>query len=136
MQERRQIVYYKRDGSVAKKVEFSPEQLSGIHGMMTRCRMKNGTVRIGFADSFCSHDWENVKCDFKIHEYINMWTWTNFDEERRCFVGDKRHQYDQTFEKVRIDDIVYVEAIMNSNPRWDVPITNSFFIDEGKNVRS
>lgn len=62
--------------------------------------------------------------------YMNLWTWSNFDEEQRKFVREKKHQHDQIFEKIKIDEIVSIEVIMHSNPRWDVPITNCFFVDD------
>ena len=40
----------------------------------------------------------------------------------------EKNKYNQTFKKVNIDEIIKVESILYSNPRWGGKLTNKFSI--------
>lgn len=120
-----QITYYDRNGAVNKTEPLTPNNLGGTAGMMIRCHLADGTKAVGFADPFRTKD----DYDGKIHNVIYLWTWANLDEETHKLTGKDSEKFDQVFTAVEIDKICAVEAILYSNPRWGVPLTNRFFID-------
>lgn len=85
--------------------------------------MKNGAEEIGFADPYRTHDND---FDDSVHDYINLWTWDNLDEDNHELIGDNDSKYNQTFKRVNIKDIIRIEAILHSNPRWGGRLTNRF----------
>ena len=94
--------------------------------MITRCTLKDESEIVGFADSF-SPSGINLY-GYKTHDNIFLWTWDNLDEENHKLIGDEKNKYNQTFKKVNIDEIIKVESILYSNPRWGGKLTNKFFI--------
>ena len=82
---------------------------------------------MGYADPFRSNDKEGF--DLKIHDYIYLWTFDNLDEVTNKLIGDDKNRYNQTYKKVIINDILLVESIMYSNPRWGGKLTNKFIIN-------
>ena len=119
----RTITFYKLDGKVKSEEKMDKENLCHIHGMMTKCTMKNGIEEVGFADPTGIYNKE--KYDGKVHDYIYLWTWDNLDEDTGKLIGDDE-KYNQTFKSVKIDDIEKIEAIIYSNPRWGGKLTNKF----------
>ena len=61
-------------------------------------------------------------------KYMIIWTWDNLDEENHKLIGDEKNKYNQIFKKVNIDEIIKVESILYSNPRWRGKLTNEFFV--------
>ena len=118
------ITYWYQDGRVHHVDPLSLETLGGILGMMSRCTMKDGTQVIGFADPYRTHDMKSF--DGAVHNTINLWTWTNLDEDRHCLVGGNETRFDQTWIAVEICDIIHVDAVLYSNPRWGGRLTNRF----------
>ena len=85
--------------------------------------MKNGLEAIGFADPYCTHD---KSFDNLVHDYIYLYTWDNLDEDKHELIGADELKYNRTFKKVDIEDIVRIEAILYSSPKWGGRLTNSF----------
>ena len=78
--------------------------------------------KIGYANLFRTHD-------NKVHDYIFLWIWDNLNEEsHKLLIGNEENKYNQTFKRINIDDIIRVESILYSNPRWGGVLTNRFFI--------
>ena len=94
--------------------------------MITRCTLKDESEIVGFADSFTQRDINLY--GHKLHDNIFLWTWDNLDEENHKLIGDGNNKYNQTFKKVIIDEIIKVESILYSNPRWGGKLTNKFSI--------
>lgn len=117
------IIYYKLNGEIDHEELLSEESLGHTNGMMLKCYMKNGIEEIGFSDPYRTHDND---FDDLVHDYINLWTWDNLDEEKHVLIGEDDSRYNQSFKKVVIDNIVWIEAILHSNPRWGGRLTNSF----------
>ncbi len=124
------IVMYNKNGTVHSTMELNNENLKHTIGKMTRCILRNGSVKIGFGDPYRTHDMESY--DNTIHDYINLWTWDNLDEDKHELIGNDDEKFKQTFEKVRISEIVKVESILYSNPSWGTPLTNKFFEEDGR----
>jgi len=124
------IKYYKRNGKLENITDLTKENLRNINGMMTKCSLKNGSIVIGYADPLRTHD-DNY--DDAVHDYINLCTWDNLDENTHKLVGNVENKYNQTFIKVNIDDIKLVEVILYSNPRWGGKLTNKFEFDKYEN---
>ena len=120
------IIFYKLNGEISDIEELTNENLSHINGMMTRCTLEDGSRVIGYADPFRTCD-RNLY-DNKIHDYIFLWTWDNLDEENHKLIGNEENRYNQTFKKVNIPNIIKVESILYSNPRFGGKLTNEFFI--------
>ena len=126
IKEKYKIIFYKLNGEISKIEELTNENLCHINGMMTRCTLKDGSEIVGFADSFSPRDINLY--GHKLHDNIFLWTWDNLDEENHKLIGDENNKYNQTFKKVIIDEIIKVESILYSNPRWGGRLTNKFFI--------
>ena len=120
------IIFYKLNGEISKIEELTNENLCHITAMMTRCTLKDGSEIVGFADSFTQRDINLY--GHKLHDNIFLWTWDNLDEENHKLIGDENNKYNQTFKKVITDEIIKVESILYSNPRWGGRLTNKFFI--------
>ena len=116
------IIFYEKHGKIANVEELTNENLSHICGMMTRCTLIDGSEKIGYANPFRTHD-------NKVHDYIFLWIWDNLNEEsHKLLIGNEENKYNQTFKRINIDDIIRVESILYSNPRWGGVLTNRFFI--------
>ena len=119
----KKITFYKLNGDIDNEKLLNEESLRNTNGMMLKCYMKNGIEEIGFADPYRIHDKD---FDDSVHNYINLWTWDNLDEDKHELIGDDDSKYNQSFKKVKIKDIVRIEAILHSNPRWGGKLTNNF----------
>ena len=87
-----------------------------------RCTSIDGSEKIGYANLFRTHD-------NKVHDYIFLWILDNLNEEsHKLLIGNEENKYNQTFKRINIDDIIRVESILYSNPRWGGVLTNRFFI--------
>ena len=118
------IKFYKYDGTLEKEIPLIDENLAKTNGMLLKCYLNNKKEKIGYGDPYRTHDKDSY--DGEVHDYINLWTWDNLDEERHQLIGDDDNKYNQTFIKVDIDSIISVEAILYSNPRWGGKLTNKF----------
>lgn len=117
------ITFYKLNGEISNEELLNEKSLGHINGMMIKCYMKNGLEEIGFADPYRTHD---KNFDNLVHDYIYLCTWDNLDDDKHALIGDDVSKYNQTLKKVNIEDIVNIEAILHSNPRWSGKLTNSF----------
>ena len=120
------IVFYKKNGEIYDIKELTNDNLERINGMMTRCTLGDESEIVGFADPFRICDRNSY--DGKVNDNIFLWTWDNLDEENHKLIGDGNNKYNQTFKKVIIDEIIKVESILYSNPRWGGKLTNKFSI--------
>lgn len=116
------IKFYSSSGILQSEEELLEKNLVHIHGMISKCTLKNGDILTGFAECYRL----NYNFDNKVHNYIYLWNWDNIDEEKHELIGDNDNKYNQTFTKVNIDDIVLIESILYSNPRWGGRLTNKF----------
>ena len=107
------IVLYHSDGHVEKTYDLNKEELDGVAGMLSKCHMKDGSEKVGYINYYHG-----------VSDYIVMWTWNNLDEETQTFTDDDP----QAEEEVLIEDIITIESIMYSHPRWGAKLTNTFFI--------
>lgn len=121
-----EIIFYKKNGEVDTIEMLNNKNLEHINGMMTRCVLNDGTVEVGFADSFRTHD--SYSFDDSVHDYIYLWIWENLDEKTHRLFGDNKNKFNQIFKKVDIIDIVEVEVILYSNPRFGGVLTNEFYL--------
>lgn len=124
----KKMIFYKRSGEKEEEKELTIENLEYCHGQLVKCRLISKEERVGYADVFrCSKSKE--EWDGKVHDFIYLWTWKNLDEEINTLIGDEISQYDVNLEKVNIDEIIKIESILYSGPRWGGKLTNKFFID-------
>lgn len=117
------IIYFKQNGEIEKQEDLVEDNLSHINGMLTRCTLIDGTIEVGYADPFKTHnidEYTKYICD-----YIYLWTWNNIDEETNQLIGEE-DKYRQTFKRIDIKMIKEVEVILYSNPRWGGKLTNKF----------
>ena len=120
------IIFYKQNGEISDIKELTNDNLELINGMMTRCTLGDVSQIVGFADPFRTCDRNSY--DGNVHDNIFLWTWDNLDEENHKLIGDGNNKYNQTFKKVITDEIIKVESILYSNPRWGGKLTNKFSI--------
>ena len=92
--------------------------------------MINGAEEIGFADPYRTHDND---FDDLVHDYINLWTWDNLDEDKHELIGDNDSKYNQTFKRVNIKDIIRIEAVLNSNPSGKLTNRFDYFVSRFTN---
>jgi len=117
------IVFYKNNGEFEKEEELTEDNLAITNGLMIKCHLKDGSEKVGYSDPYRLHE-NNPFLEVK--EYIYLFTWTNLDEETHKLIGDDESKYDQTYTRVNIDEMIGVEAILFSNPRWGGQLTNLF----------
>ncbi len=117
------IIFYKLNGEINSEELLNEESLSDTNGMMVKCYMKDGTENIGFSDPYRTLD---NNFDNLVRGYINLWTWENLDENKHELIGDNASKYNQSIKRVNINDIISIDAIMYSNPRFGGKLTNSF----------
>ena len=120
------IIFYKQNGEISDIKELTNENLEYINGMMTRCTLKDESKIVGYADVFRTYDRNSY--DGKVHDNIFLCTWDNLDEENHKLIGDKKSKYNQTIKKVSIKEIIKIETILYSNPRYGGKLTNKFFV--------
>lgn len=121
-----EILFYEQNGKLNKKEILDNDNLQHANGMMTKCTLKDGTIEEGFCDVFKTYE-KNFKCN-KVKDYIYIWKWENLDEEKHVLVGNEECRYNKTFKKIIIKDIIKVECILYSNPRWEGLLTNKFIL--------
>ena len=121
------IYYYRGDGTLYDDDVLNLETLRNINGMMVRCYMQNGSVLIGYAEPFRAGLQSGL--EYGRDQTIYLWTWDNIDEDSHTLIGDDTVKYNQTHVPARIDQILRIEAILYSNPRWGGTLTNRFFIE-------
>lgn len=117
------IIYYKNNGDFDREEELNEDNLANTNGMKIKCHLKDGTEKVGYSDPYRLHD---KNFFMEVEDYIYLVTWTNLDEETHELIGDDDSMYDKTFTRVDIDDIISVEAILFSNPKWGGRLTNLF----------
>ena len=122
------IYYYQNDGTIKGEEPLNENNLGNINGMMVKCHMKNGSIQIGFADPYRTCN--RAEYTGEIKDIIYLWTWDNIDETMHQLVGNGDDKYSQTYIPVKIEYITRIDAILYSNPRWGVRLTNKFYIDE------
>ena len=121
------IIFYNQGGSINTKEELSEESLKKTNGMMVRCTLKNGVKEEGLCDPY--HIAEN-NCNNTIRDYILLCNWKNLNEKTHELMGDNETKFEQIYKKLKINDILYIEAILYSNPRWSGRFTNRFVFFE------
>lgn len=128
------IKIYKHNGKLEKEILLTDENLSRVNGMLLKCYLNDGTEQIGYGDPYRTHDKDSY--DGEVHDYINLWTWDNPDEEKHQLVGNDDNKYNQTFTKIDINSIMSIDAILDSNPRWGGKLTNKFEFHKSKDNQS
>lgn len=129
----KKIVFYDLKGNAKREEALTKENLTHINGMMTKCYMIDGKEQVGYADSEGTFDKE--KYDRSIHDDIYLWTWDNLDENTGKLIGSENEKFNQTFTKIKINEIERIEAVLYSNPRWGGRLTNKFeFIKKENNL--
>lgn len=122
----RKIIFYNQDGTKSKEQELNEDTLSTTNGMKIKCYMLDGTEKIGFSDPYRLHNPNEY--DGKIHDYINLTIFDNLDENSHQLVGENESKFKQSCIKVNISEIVKIEVILYSSPRWGGKLTNKFNI--------
>lgn len=118
------IKFYKYNGDLENEIPLTNENIAKTNGMLLKCYLGAKEEKIGYGDPYRTHDKDSY--DGEVHDYINLWTWDNLDEERHQLVGDVNSKYNQTFIKVNIESLLSIDAILYSNPRWGGKLTNKF----------
>lgn len=127
----KKMIFYKRNGEFYKEKELTLESIEQCHGQLIKCKLINGEERVGYADVFrCSKNEE--EWDGEGHDFIYLWTWKNLNEATNTLVGNENEKNDIELKKVNIDEILKIESILHSGPRWGGKLTNKFFLDVKK----
>lgn len=92
--------------------------------MKLKCSLTDGREAVGFADVYRTKN--KSEYDNRIHDYFYLWTFDNLCEEQHKLIGTDVDKYNQTFNRVNLDDIVKIEAILYSRPGWGTRLTNKF----------
>lgn len=122
----RKIIFYNNDGTYNHNEELNEENIGHIMGQMSKRHFKDGTEVAGFSDSYRTYEKSKIKYDGKVHDYIYLWTWDNLDEKTNQLIGKGSERYNTTHKLVYISDIVKIESILYSNPKWGGKLTNKF----------
>lgn len=92
---------------------------------MVRCFLNNNKIYEGFVDVY--RQFESAEMIFAVGEYIHLWTWDNLNEKTHQLEGDLQSKYSQTYTPIKIIDILKMDAILYSNPRFGTRLTNTFW---------
>lgn len=112
-------IQYSLFGEVRDKQDYSIDRfLTNPIGEKVRVTLVNGTESIGFWDTYVENN--------KLPEKIKISRY-DLNEEKGKLRSSKSIE-----EQILTKDIVKVEAILHSNPRWGVPPTNKFKFIEKK----
>ncbi len=120
------INFYDLKGNIVECNSLIQENIEKTHGMMVRCFLNNNKVYEGFADIY--RQIESTEKVSSMGEYIHLWTWDNLNEETHQLYGDSQSKHSQTYMPIKIDDIVKMDAILYSNPRFGTMLTNTFWL--------
>lgn len=118
------ITFYKNNGELDHEEILNEDNLAHTNGMLLKCYLNDGIEVIGYGDPYRTHDKNSY--DGSVHDYINLWTWDNLDEEKHQLVGDSETKYNQTFKKIDINSINTIDAMLYSSQRWGGKFTNKF----------
>lgn len=120
----KEIIFYNLDGTIKNIVALTEKNLAQCNGKKVRCSLADGNEIVGFADVYRTKN--RSEFDNRIHDYFYLWTFDNLCEEQHKLIGTDADKYNQTFNRVNLDDIVKIEAILFSGPRWGTELTNRF----------
>lgn len=120
------INFYDLKGNIVESNLLTKENIEKTHGMMVRCFLKNNEFYEGFADVY--RRFESAEINFAVGEYIHLWTWDNLNEITHQLEGDAKIKYSQTHTPIKIIDILKLDAILYSNPRFGTKLTNKFWL--------
>ncbi len=120
------INFYDLKGNIIESSLLTCENIEKTHGMMARCFLNNNKVYEGFADVYRKID--STEYALSVGEYIHLWTWDNLNEETHQLDGDAKSKYSQTYTAIKITDILKMDAILYSNPRFGTRLTNTFWL--------
>lgn len=120
----RKIIFYNPDGTVENIEILTKKFLSHCNGMKLKCSLTDRSEMVGFADVYRTRS--RKEYDSKIHDYIYLWTFDNLCEEQHKLIGTDDNKYNQTFNRVNLEEIVKIEAILYSRPGWGGKLTNKF----------
>lgn len=118
------IKTYMRNGELKNEYELTNDNLKNTAGMISKVTLIDGSIHVGFSDPLRVEEKDSF--DNEVHDYINLWTWKNIDEELHELIGDDNDKYDVNIERINIDEIYTVESILYSHPRWGGKLTNKF----------
>lgn len=124
------IVFYKYNGEIDHEEVLNNKGLIKTNGMMIKCYLKDGTQKVGYSDPYRLHDNDYL---MEVKDYIYLMTWNNLDEEKHELVGDEDSKYNKTYTPINIADIINIEAILYSNPKWGGKLTNLFSFSKSSN---
>lgn len=94
------INFYDLKGNIIESNLLTLENIERTHGMMVRCFLKSNEIYEGFVDVY--RQFESVKTNLSVEEYIHLWTWDNLNEETHKLEGDVRSKYSQTYTPIKI----------------------------------
>ena len=120
------IVYYLK-GEATKTETISAATLKNCHGMKIKCTLLDGTEKVGYANSYYSFESGDIVVGAKadLLEYITLETFANLGEEPQRFSEAIAH-CEMNREKVPIEQIAHIDALLYSGPRWGHAPTNRF----------
>lgn len=123
----KKIVYYEWNGNIKDSADLNEKTIKDCHGMKIKCKLIDGTEKVGFANCYYSFEEKKIVVDSNSSPaYIAIEVFVNIDEETHKFVGDINHRYDIEREKVFVSSILHIDAILYSGLRWGVTPTNKF----------
>lgn len=120
------ISLYDVNGVLKQRVPLTDDNLFGTMGMMVRCHMRGGAIYEGFSSPFRAPAAALGESDYT---RLYLWRWDNFDEERHCLVGPGDEKFKTSTIAIKIRDILGMQAILYSSPRWGGRLHNHFFIE-------
>jgi hypothetical protein len=126
----KKIYYYTFAGKKENETELTAKEVLGCHGMKIKCVLVDGSEKVGFANTYYSFEKETIVVEKDlIPDYITLETFININEETHKFEGDIKNRYDLKREKVSIDEISDIYAILYSGLRWGGSPTNKFNLE-------
>lgn len=117
------IYFYNKEGNIDHEDVLNNDTITRINGLKIRVKLKDNSEVVGYSDVF--RVLSNYY-DGHVHDFINVWTYDNIDESRHILVGEEDEKNKQTIKSILLTDIIYIEALLYSNPSYGSKPTNNF----------
>ena len=110
------IIFYTLNGKYESIEPLTESNVNKICGSKVKVITTDGKEHVGYLENF-----------YKVYDYVNLYTYKFLDEKSGKLIAlEGQNKYELIREKIYVKDMVHVDAIRYSNPRWGTPLTNKF----------
>ncbi len=115
------IAIFKTSGELDDVFELNERNMYRCVGMKIRLMMRSGIEVQGFVGN-------EVYADEHDNYFIEIWNYKHLNETTHTLEGTGLSKYDTNAIIIYLKDIIAMEAISYTNPRWGGLLTNYFVL--------